>query len=245
MAVPIAAEWGRPFEERFGVPFLQGYGMTEVNMVCYTAPGEPTEPGCAGSPLPEYEVRVVDPETDEPLPPDTIGEIVVRPREPSAFMAGYFRMPERTVEAWRNLWFHTGDAGRLDARGRLHFFDRLKDRIRRRGENVSSFEVEQVLNGHPAVAESAVVGVRVAGAGGEDEVLAVVVPAPGAALDPRALLDWCLPRLPRYAVPRFVLVAPGGLDKTPSGKIRKQAFKEPGALAGAWDRDAAGYVVPR
>ena len=244
MAVPIAAEWGQAFQARFGVPFLQGYGMTECNIPCYTDPAEPSEPGGAGAVLPEFELQVVDPETDEPRSARAVGEIVVRPREPFAFMAGYFRAPEKTVEAWRNLWFHTGDAGWLDERGHLHFVDRIKDCIRRRGENISSFEVEQCLNAHPAVAESAVVGVKVPGAGGEDEVLAVVTPREGAAIDPSALLDWCVPRMPRFAVPRFVLAA-DRLDKTATGKIRKQGYKEPAILAGAWDRDAAGYVIPR
>jgi crotonobetaine/carnitine-CoA ligase len=244
MAVPIAAEWSGAFQERFGVPFLQGYGMTECNIPCYTDPGELSEPGCAGAVLPEFELQIVDPETDEPRPAGAVGEIVVRPREPFAFMAGYFQAPDKTVEAWRNLWFHTGDAGWLDGRGRLHFVDRIKDCIRRRGENISSFEVEQCLNAHPAVAESAVVGVKVAGAGGEDEVLAVVTPREGAAVDPAALLDWCVPRMPRFAVPRFVLTA-DRLDKTATGKILKQGYKEPAVVAGAWDREAAGYVVPR
>lgn len=244
MAVPIAAEWGQAFQERFGVPFLQGFGMTECNIPCYSDPAEPSEPGCAGYVVPEFELRVVDPDTDEPRPAGALGEIVVRPRAPSAFMAGYFRAPEKTVEAWRNLWFHTGDAGWLDARGRLHFVDRIKDCIRRRGENISSFEVEQCLNAHPAVAESAVVGVRVSGAGGEEEVLAIVAPREGASVDPAALLAWCVPRMPRFALPRFVLTA-DRLDKTATGKIRKQVYKEPTVLAGAWDREAAGFVVPR
>ena len=147
MAVPIAEEWGEAFEERFGVPFLQGFGMTECNIVAYTRPEEALVPGCAGYVLEEwFVVRVADPDTDEPLTAGAVGEIVVRPRLPGCFMAGYFRMPERTVEAWRNLWFHTGDAGRFDGLGRLHFVDRIKDCIRRRGENISSFEIEQVLN---------------------------------------------------------------------------------------------------
>jgi crotonobetaine/carnitine-CoA ligase len=244
MAVPIAAEWGAAFQERFGVPFLQGYGMTECNIPCYTDPAEPSEPGCAGAVVPEFELQVVDPETDGPRPPREVGEIVVRPREAFAFMAGYFRAPDKTVEAWRNLWFHTGDAGWLDERGRLHFVDRIKDCIRRRGENISSFEIEQCLNAHPAIAESAVVGVKVPGAGGEDEVLAVVALREGVRVDPAALLDWCVPRMPRFAVPRFVLVA-DCLDKTATGKIRKQVYKEFAALTGVWDREAAGYVVPR
>jgi len=244
MAIPIAPEWGAAFEERFGVRFFQGYGMTECNILAYSDPADPVLPGCAGRVLTDwFEVRVVDPDTDEPLPADAVGEIAVRPKQPSCFSAGYFRMPEKTVEAWRNLWFHTGDAGRFDAQGRLWFVDRIKDCIRRRGENISSYEVEQVLNAHPAVAESAVVGVRVAGAGGEEEVKACIVPA-GAAPDPVALLDWCARRMPRFAVPRFVEVV-AALEKTATGKIRKQDLRQAGVTPSTWDRDSVGYVVPR
>src|SRR4029434_4283473 len=191
VSVPIAEEWGHAFESRFGVPFMQLFGMTECNIVAYTRLGDALIPGCAGYLLTEwFDVRIVDPGDDVTLPTGRVGEIAIRPKVPGGFMAGYFRMPERTVEAWRNLWFHTGDAGRLDDQGRLHFVDRIKDCIRRRGENISSFEIEQVLNAHPSVAESAVVGVRMAGAGGEDEVKACVVAAPGVPLDPVALVDW-------------------------------------------------------
>jgi crotonobetaine/carnitine-CoA ligase len=244
MAVPIAQEWGAAFEARFGARFFQGFGMTECNIVAYSDPDDPLLPGCAGPVLTEwFEVRIVDPDTDEPLPADTAGEIAIRPKLPACFMAGYHRMPERTLEAWRNLWFHTGDAGRLDARGRLWFVDRLKDCIRRRGENISSYEIEQVLNAHPAVAESAVVGVRVAGAGGEEEVKAFIV-ARQAAPDPVALLDWCVPRMPRHAVPRFLEFVPA-LEKTATGKVRKPELRQAGVTAATWDREAAGYVVPR
>jgi crotonobetaine/carnitine-CoA ligase len=246
MAVPIAPEWGAAFEARFGVPFMQGFGMTECNIVAYTRPGEPLVPGCAGYPLRDwFDVAIADPTTDALLPAGQTGEIVVRPKVPGCVMAGYFRMPEKTVEAWRNLWFHTGDAGRFDDAGRLHFVDRIKDCIRRRGENISSFEIEQVLNAHPAVAESAVVGVKVAGAGGEDEVKAYVVPAAGAPVDPVALLDWCTPRMPHFAVPRFVEVVSGELAKTPTGKIQKAPLREAGVTAATWDRESIGYVVRR
>ena len=136
-------------------------------------------------------LAIVDPESDEPVAPGEVGEIVVRPREPSCFMAGYYRMPEKTVEAWRNLWFHTGDAARFDDQGRVFYVDRIKDRIRRRGENISAFEVEQVLNQHPAIAESAVVGIKTEDAGGEEEVKACIVLSGGAELDNIALLDYC------------------------------------------------------
>jgi len=246
MAVPIAPEWGAAFEKRFGISFMQGFGMTECNIVAYTRPGDDLVPGCAGYPLADwFEVGIADPHTDAPLPAGQTGEIVVRPKLPGCVMAGYFRMPEKTVEAWRNLWFHTGDAGRFDDLGRLHYVDRIKDCIRRRGENISSFEIEQVLNAHPGVAESAVVGIKVAGAGGEDEVKAYVVPAAGAAVDPVALLDWCTPRMPHFAVPRFVEVVTGELAKTPTGKLQKTALREAGVTAATWDRDAVGYVVRR
>jgi crotonobetaine/carnitine-CoA ligase len=246
MAVPIAPEWGADFEKRFGVPFMQGFGMTECNIVAYTRPGDDLVPGCAGYPLADwFEVGIADPHTDAPLPAGQTGEIVVRPKLPGCVMAGYFRMPEKTVEAWRNLWFHTGDAGRFDDLGRLRYVDRIKDCIRRRGENISSFEIEQVLNAHPAVAESAVVGIRVAGAGGEDEVKAYVVPAAGAPVDPVALLDWCAPRMPHFAVPRFVEVVTGELAKTPTGKLQKTPLREAGITAATWDRESVGYVVRR
>ena len=154
-------------------------------------------------------------------------------------------MPEKTVEAWRNLWFHTGDACRMDELGRVHYVDRIKDCIRRRGENISAFEVEQVLNMHPLVAESAVVGVKVEGAGGEEEVMAVLVQQPdGPGVDETALLDYCTERMPRYAVPRYIQFI-DELDKTASGKLRKGDLRDAGVTADTWDRESVGYVIAR
>ncbi len=244
IALPVAAEWAAAFEQRFGVRIVQGYGMTEVNMVAYTDPADPVMSGCAGPPLDEYfEVIVADSATDLPLSPDEIGEILVRPKVPFCFNVGYHQMTAKTVEAWRNLWFHTGDAGRMDEAGRLHFVDRLNDRIRRRGENISSYEVETVINGYDGVIESAVVGLRVAGAGGEDEVLAVVA-VDGSPPDPAEFLDWCVPRMPRHSVPRYLQFVPE-LDKTASGKIRKQAIRDAGVTGDLWDRESIGYIVAR
>ena len=244
VAVPISDEWGPAFEERFGLKLLQAYGMTECNIPAWADPNDPLIPGCAGPIVDDFfEVRIVDPDTDEPLGTNEVGEIVIRPKAPSCFMAGYFRMPERTVEAWRNLWFHSGDAGRMDEQGRLHFIDRIKDCIRRRGENISSYEVEQVLNEHPDVAETAVIGVRVEGAGGEEEVMACVVPQ-AERPEPTELLDWCVRRMPRYAVPRYIEFV-SELDKTPTGKLRKQDLKDAGVTEATWDRESTGYVVPR
>ncbi|MCA8928545.1 MAG: AMP-binding protein [Alphaproteobacteria bacterium] len=248
MAVPISKEWGQAFEDRFGVRFLQGFGMTECGMPVWgdRHDREPVIGGCAGYPQTEhFEVRIGDPETDDPLPAGEVGELLIRPNIPGCFSAGYYNMPERTVEAWRNLWFHTGDACRMDERGRVHYIDRIKDCIRRRGENISAFEVEQVLNGHPLVAESAVVGVRVEGAGGEEEVKAVIVPAAGQPrVDCVALLDYCAERMPRYAVPRFVAFI-AALDKTASGKLRKGDLRDAGVTAETWDRESVGYTLAR
>jgi len=244
LAIPVAEEWGVAMQERFGVILRQGFGMTEVNMVTYSDPEDPVIAGCAGPPLSEFfDVIIADPETDAELPRDDIGEILVRPKVPFCFNVGYFKMPEKTVEAWRNLWFHTGDAGRMDSEGRLFFVDRIKDRIRRRGENISSYELEQALNEHPSVIESATVGLRVPGAGGEDEIKAVLA-IDGPAPDPKTFLDWCVPRMPRHTVPRYLEFVTE-LDKTASGKIRKQAIREAGVTEATWDRESIGYVISR
>jgi crotonobetaine/carnitine-CoA ligase len=245
VAVPIAAEWGEAMEERFGFRFIQAFGGTETSIVCYTNLDDPLLPGMAGHVLHDlYDVRVVDPETDAEMLQGEIGEIVVRPRLPFAFNQGYFRMPEKTVEAWRNLWYHTGDAGYFDAEDRLYFADRIKDRIRRRGENISSYEVEQVLNDHSEVAESAVVGIRVEGAGGEDEVKACIVTDGGKEIDKIALLDYCVERIPRFAVPRYIEVLEA-LPKSSTGKIQKEPLREAGVTDQTWDRDSVGYKIKR
>ncbi len=245
MAVPIAAEWGAAMEKRFGFKFKQGYGMTEVNVTCYTQADDPLLPGMAGHVLDDFfAVRVVDAQTDVPLPQGEIGEIVVRPKVPFCFNQGYYRMPEVTVESWRNLWFHSGDAGYFDDQGRLYYADRIKDRIRRRGENISSFEIEQVLNNHPAIKESAVVGIRVEGAGGEDEVKAYIIIEGGGSIDNVALLDYCAKHIPRFAVPRYV-EAVDAIAKTATGKIQKEPLRRAGVTVSTWDRESVGYKIAR
>jgi crotonobetaine/carnitine-CoA ligase len=245
MAIPVANEWSAAFERRFGVKIRQGFGMTECNIPCYSRDDDPLETGCAGHIEEDFfELKIVDPDTDMEVPRDQVGEIVIRPKEPSCFMQGYYRMPEKTVEAWRNLWFHTGDAGRLTEDGLVYFIDRIKDCIRRRGENISSFEVEQVLNEHPAVSESAVVGIKVEGAGGEEEVKACIVAADGAVVDNVALLDYCVANMPRFAVPRYIETMPA-LDKTASGKIQKEALRKAGISGHTWDRESVGYTITR
>ncbi len=181
--------------------------------------------------LPGFEARVAD-ENDVEVPLGQAGELLLRAQEPYAFATGYFNMPEKTVEAWRNLWFHTGDRVLQEADGAFRFVDRIKDAIRRRGENISSFEVEQVLSSHPAVASVAVypVGSELA----EDEVMAALVVRPGQALDLPGLIAWCEDRMPHFAVPRYVDVLED-LPRTENGKIQKYKLRERGVTATTWE----------
>ncbi len=227
--VPAAA--GVAFAARTGVDLIEGYGSTETNFCIATAPGSGRR-GVMGFVQPGFQARVVD-EHDVELPRGMAGELVLRADEPFAFATGYFGMPEKTVEAWRNLWFHSGDRVVQEADGALRFIDRIKDAIRRRGENISSYEVEQVLLAHPAVAEAAVFPVKSELA--EDEVMAAVVPRPGEPLTAAELWRWCEPRLPRFAVPRYLdLVAT--LPRTENGKVQKYKLREGGVTPTAADR---------
>jgi len=244
-AIPTPNEIREPFEARFGTRLIEAYGMTEINMVLFNTLDGEYRPGSCGKIYSTYfEVRVVDPDTDEEMPPGQVGEIVARPREAFGFMQGYNAMPEKTVEAWRNLWFHTGDAGRRDEDGYFYFVDRIKDCIRVRGENISSYEIEKVLSEHQAVAEVAAVSVHSEIHGGEDEIKACIVLKEGARITAEGLLDFCQPRMPYFAVPRFVEFMEA-LPKTPTEKVRKTVLREQGLTEGTWDRNAVGYEVRR
>ncbi|MFT3820160.1 MAG: ATP-dependent acyl-CoA ligase [Rubrivivax sp.] len=227
----VPARAGEAFEQRTGVRLLEGYGSTEANFVIATAPDSPRR-GVMGWLRPGFEARVAD-EWDVERPRGEPGELLLRAAEPFAFAAGYFGRAEQTVQAWRNLWFHTGDRVVQEADGAFRFIDRIKDAIRRRGENISSFEVEQVLLSHPAVAGAAVYPVRSELA--EDEVMAAVVVRDGAALDPAELLDFCRSRLPRYAIPRYVELM-AELPRTENGKVQKYKLRERGVTAATWER---------
>jgi len=222
------------FGKRFGVGFVSGYGSTEVNMVAI-APMDGRHPGAAGRVLDDFEVAVVD-DADRPLPAGQVGEVVVRPRRPFITSLGYWRKPEETVRAWRNLWAHTGDAGRLDEDGHLYFVDRIKDVIRHRGNNVSSLEVENVILALAGVAEVAVIPVPSELGGFDQDVCAVVVPRAGIELEPRAVVEACARQLPKYAVPRYVELT-GELPKTPTGKVRKVLLRAAEPSAARFDRN--------
>jgi crotonobetaine/carnitine-CoA ligase len=236
MNAPNPPEHEAAFRERFGVPDVtSGFGMTEVNIPAWGVIGE-SLPGAAGRVYDRFfEVIVADPETDRPVPPGELGEILVRPKAPFGFMTGYHGRPQQTVEAWRNLWFHTGDAGTLSADGVLTFVDRIKDCIRRRGENISATEVEAAFADMPGVAEVAAYAVPSDVRGGEDEVMLAVVPAPDAAPSPEDVAAHAERALPRFARPRFVAML-DALPKTATGKVQRAVLRRRGA-DGAWDRE--------
>jgi len=244
MAMPAPKDLYERFEERFGIRFIEGYGLTETGMVTYHPPGVPGRPGSCGVATPGFEVSIVQPGTDLPLPPDTPGEIVVDMKMPNIVMRSYAGMPEKTAEDFRNLKLHTGDLGRLDADGYLYFLDRVKDYIRRRGENVSSMEVEAVVTSHDDILEAAAIGVKAGeGASAEDEILICVVACEGRTPDPGALLDWCGERMPYFAVPRYVRVM-DHLPKTPTERVRKVELRDAGLTADTYDRVVSGPPPP-
>jgi len=208
------------FRRRFGVRVCTCYGSTEVN-VPIISDYSVTEPGIAGKPVPGFDIRIVD-EHDTDVPVETVGELVVRSSEPWLLATEYHHNPEASLRLFRNLWLHTGDAFRKDADGNYFFVDRIKDYIRRRGENISSFEVEREVNAHPAVLECAAVAVKAAST--EDDLKVVVVLKSGMTLEPEELREFLRGRVPRFMVPDIVEVI-AELPKTPTGKIQKHLLR--------------------
>jgi crotonobetaine/carnitine-CoA ligase len=229
------------FKRRFGVEVGTAYGSTELGTVAFHGFQLPNQRSCGRPRDDRFELRIVDAD-DRELPPEAVGEIVVRAREPWTLMSGYWQRPEATAEAWRNLWLHSGDAGKLDAAGNLYFVDRLKDAIRRRGENISSLEVENEINAHPGVLESAVFPVE--SEHSEQEVMAALVLQPGAVLTPEELIRFLEPRMAYFMVPRYLDFVEA-LPKTPTGKVQKYALRQGGRGAHTWDREAAGLKLER
>jgi crotonobetaine/carnitine-CoA ligase len=240
--VPCTPDLSRRFRDRFGIErIVTSYGTSETGMVARRVVdhSENVSSGPVGEDF--YEVEIVDGD-EEPVAAGETGEIVVRTRLPWTVTHGYFGAPEKTLEAFRNLWFHTGDAGRFDEDGNLCFVDRLADRIRRRGENVASADVEHVLSQHSAVAEAAVVAVSADEEGGEDEIKACLVLAGGAELDAGAFWEWCERRLPYFAVPRYLEVL-AQLPKTPTEKVVKSELRMERADRSVLDRGPTGRAA--
>jgi len=239
MVSPISRET-TAFAERLGLAWYDAYGMTETSSPLVTDVNSRAYGSC-GRPRSGIACRIVDGE-DRDVAPGAVGELIVRSEYRAALNAGYIADEAATAEAWRGGWFHTGDAFRRDAAGNYHFVDRIKDAIRRRGENISSFEVEHEIAAFPGVAACAAVAVP--GAYGDDEVLAAVAPAAGAAIDPAALIPFLAARLPHFMVPRYVRVL-AELPRTATNKVQKTALRAEGITADTWDREAAGIAVKR
>jgi crotonobetaine/carnitine-CoA ligase len=236
---PVSPETAA-FAERFGIDYVTGFNMTEVSAPLITDLNSRAWGSC-GRPRTGMHVRLVD-EHDVEVLPGTIGEMIVRSDLPWTMNAGYNGQPEATAAAWRNGWFHTGDLFRQDEDGNFYFVDRKKDTIRRRGENISSFEVENSVRQYPDVDEVAAVGVESEIA--EQEVMVVVTSKPGRTVDPRALTEFLIPRLPYFMVPRYVRVVEH-IPKTETNKIRKVYFRDQGVTADTWDRERAGIKLHR
>ena len=226
--------------ERYGFRYMTGFNMTEVS-VPLVAELDTRAFGSCGKPRAGIECRLVD-EHDIEVPVGQTGELILRSDLPWSMTTGYNGMPEATARAWRNGWFHTGDVFRRDADNNFYFVDRAKDAIRRRGENISSLEVEREVLAHPAVQEAG--AIPAANLGGEDDVMVVVAPKPGASIDPAELLQFLIPRMAHFMVPRYVRILPA-LPKTPTNKIQKVELRKEGVTSDTWDRDAAGIVVKR
>ena len=240
MASPFPRRIAADFERRFGVRGVEVWGMTEVNNPCWCPLDEPLRTGTCGKLNREWaDVRVVDPESDVEVPVGQVGELVVRPRRPWTMMQGYLGMPDRTLQAWRNLWFHTGDAGYVDAEGWFHFVDRLGDRIRRRAENISSYEIESAAALHPAVLECAAIGVP-SGFESDDDIKLLVAVRPDHRWLPQEMLEHLVRLLPHYMVPRYLQTIEA-LPRTPTNKVIKSQLAS--ASGECWDRKAAGVAL--
>jgi crotonobetaine/carnitine-CoA ligase len=228
------------FMERFDVRTYTAYGSTEIAAPIFTdyfaAGGRYNSKSC-GRLRPDFDVRIVD-DHDEEVGPGELGELIVRADRPWTMNIGYLNMPEATVRAWRNGWFHTGDMFTCEDDGAFYFVDKKNDVIRRRGENLSSFEIEGVVNQLDEVLESAAIGVP--SDLGEEDLMVVVVPRPGRSVDPEALVSHMSERVPSYAVPRYVHVMVEGLPRTLTDRVQRELLRQRGVQPGTWDRAKGG-----
>lgn len=234
-AAPTASSILEEFMARFGIEaMVDAFGLTETCAPILSPYGDIRPPGAAGLVASDFfEIRLVDPETDEEVPVGQVGELVLRYKYPWTCSLGYFGMPEKTAEAWRNLWFHTGDALKRDEEGWYYFVDRYKDALRRRGENISSYEVEQAVLSFPSVTECTVLGVPAEQEAGEDEVLAVIVTSEP--VRPEEIWAWCEGKVPAFAMPRFIRFV-DAIPRTPSEKVRKADLRVDGITSDTHDR---------
>jgi len=225
------ADWKR-FEERFGVRIVEYYGSTEAGAVTVGS-----KPGSIGKPRGSQLVKIVN-DDDQECNPNEVGEIISKPRDPDLFFPGYYKMPEATKEKTKGGWIRSGDLAYRDEEGYYHFVGRRKESIRRRGENISPWEIETIVNAHPCVKESAAVAVP--SELGEDDVKICVVLTQAASLTEEELIQYCKQRMGYYLVPRYVEFKES-LPKTPTEKIERLKLKQEGITANTWDRERNGF----
>jgi crotonobetaine/carnitine-CoA ligase len=240
---PFPRDYTTIWRERFGVELAgsNAYGLTECCLTTHHRLDRPAPAGSSGRENDDYDVRIFD-DDDNEVPVGTPGEIVVRPKRPHVMFEGYWNRPEATAALLRNLWFHTGDIGRFDAEGFFYFVDRKKDYLRRRGENISSFEMETAFLAHPDIVEVAVHAVYSELA--EDDVKVTAVRVVGSTLTEEELCQWSVEKLPYFAVPRYVEFR-DELPKNPVGRVLKYALREQGRTERTWDREAAGIAISK
>jgi crotonobetaine/carnitine-CoA ligase len=240
---PFTEEVKSIWRERFGAKLVggNGYGLTEAAVVTSLAGGEYAAPGSSGTRILDFDVRIVD-DHDREVPAGTSGEILVRPLRPDIMFMGYWRRPEDTLQIMRNLWLHTGDIGKFDEQGFFYFVDRKKDYLRRRGENISSFEMEAAFARHPALAEVAVHAVP--SDKGEDDVKVTAMLRSDLTLSPEDLFRWAIDAVPYYALPRYIEFR-DSLPKNPQGRVLKYELRDQGCTPTTWDQEKSGIQVPK
>jgi crotonobetaine/carnitine-CoA ligase len=242
-AAPMPPDIDRIWRERFGcATFSGGFGLTEASLIAALPPGVENRPGAAGMANDiEFEVRLLG-DDDVEVARGEVGEICCRPRYPDVMFAGYWSRPADTVSVLRNLWFHTGDLARIDDEGFLYFVDRKKDALRRRGENISSFEMEKTFYAHELILDVAVHAVP--SEMGEDEVKVTCVLQPGAELTEESLCRWAAERVPYFDIPRYIEFR-DDLPRNPVGRVLKYELRAQGVTATTWDRERAGVTFDR
>jgi crotonobetaine/carnitine-CoA ligase len=230
----------RAVGQRYDIDMRTCFNMTEISGPLVSE-SYPAKSGTCGRVRPGVDARVVD-ENDCEVGPGVAGELILRTDRPWAMNHGYYKNPQATADAWRNGWFHTGDSFKYDEDGYFYFVDRIKDAIRRRGENISSFEVENEVLAFDAVLE--VAAIPVPSELSEDDVMIVIAPVAGKTIDPLELFNFLQPRMAHFMLPRYIRII-DELPKTPTQKVQKHLLKDDGITADTWDREAAGITVKR
>jgi crotonobetaine/carnitine-CoA ligase len=239
---PFPPDVQKLWRERFGVTYAGSfnYGLTEAARITTLPDGIDSPPGNAGTRNEDFDVRLVD-DDDNEVPIGEAGEIILRPRHPNIMFEGYWNRPEDTLKLMRNMWFHTGDVGRFDEKGFLYFVDRKKDYLRRRGENISSYELENTFKKHPSIKDVAIHAVF---ADAEDEVKATIVLHENEVVSEREMCAWCVDKVPYFAVPRFIEFR-ADLPRSPVGRVLKYQLRDEGCTTATWDREAADFELQR